>query len=127
MELAAARLPGLQTIIGRDISAFDPAVISVGYIGGGARDSANVTPAEMNVSGTARHYSDPVRAIIDRRIRELAEGLGALHGAGVEARFDWVAEPLVNADEPTEVAIAEASALVGVAAVNPNIPPTAAD
>ena len=102
-------------------------MISVGYIGGGARDSANVTPAEMNVSGTARHYSDPVRAIIDRRIRELAEGLGALHGAGVEASFDWVAEPLVNADEPTEVAIAEASALVGVAAVNPNIPPTAAD
>ena len=49
---------GLQTIVGRNISAFDPAVISVGHIGGGARDSANVMPAEMTVSGTARYYKD---------------------------------------------------------------------
>jgi len=62
--------------------------------------------------------------IIEQRIRELAEGLGALHGAGVEVNFVWVAEPLVNADEPTDVAIAAASAVVGAAAVNPNIPPT---
>ncbi|MCC6716531.1 MAG: amidohydrolase, partial [Acetobacteraceae bacterium] len=115
---------GLQTIVGRNISAFEPAVISVGFIGGGAQDSANVMPAEMVVSGTARYYSDPTKAIIERRIRELAEGLAALHGAGVEVRFDWVAEPLVNADEPTDVAIAAAAAVVGTAAVNPHIAQT---
>lgn len=115
---------GLQTIVGRNISAFDPAVISVGYIGGGARDSANVMPAEMTVSGTARHYKDATKEIIERRIRELAEGLAKMHGAGVAVEFVWVAEPLVNADEPTDVAIAAASAVVGNAAVNPNIPAT---
>ncbi len=115
---------GLQTIVGRNISAFDPAVISVGYIGGGARDSANVMPAEITVSGTARHYKDATKEIIERRIRELAEGLAKMHGAGVAVEFVWVAEPLVNADEPTDVAIAAASAVVGNAAVNPNIPAT---
>jgi hippurate hydrolase len=115
---------GLQTIVGRNISAFDPAVISVGYIGGGARDSANVMPAEMTVSGTARHYKDSTKEIIERRIRELAEGLAAMHGAGVEVAFVWVAEPLVNAEEQTDVAVATASAVVGAAAVNPAIPPT---
>ncbi len=115
---------GLQTIVGRNISAFDPAVISVGYIGGGARDSANVMPAEITVSGTARHYKDATKEIIERRIRELAEGLAKMHGAGVAVEFVWVAEPLVNADEPTDVAIAAASAVVGDAAVNPNIPAT---
>jgi hippurate hydrolase len=115
---------GLQTIIGRNISAFDPAVISVGHIGGGARDSANVMPAEMTVSGTARHYKEATREIIARRIRDLAEGLAAMHGAGVEVDFVWVAEPLLNADEQTDVAIAAASAVVGIAAVDPAIPPT---
>jgi len=115
---------GLQTIVGRNISAFDAAVISVGHIGGGARESANVMPAEMTVSGTARHYTAPVREIIERRIRELAEGLAALHGAGVETRFDWVAEPLVNADEQTDVAIAAAASVVGIAAVDPHMPAT---
>ena len=115
---------GLQTIVGRNISAFEPAVISVGYIGGGARDSANVMPAELTVSGTARHYSAPVREIIERRIRELAEGLAALHGAGVEIAFDWVAEPLVNHDEETDAAVAAASAIAGSEAVNANLPPT---
>jgi amidohydrolase len=115
---------GLQTIVGRNISAFDPAVISVGYIGGGARDSANVMPAELTVSGTARYYKDSTKDIIERRIRELAEGLAAMHGAVVSVAFVWVAEPLVNADEQTDVAIAAASAVVGAAAVNPAIPPT---
>jgi amidohydrolase len=115
---------GLQTIVGRNISAFDPAVISVGFIGGGARDSANVMPAEITVSGTARHYKDATKEIIERRIRELAEGLAKMHGAGVAVEFVWVAEPLINADEPTDVAIAAASAVVGNAAVNPNIPAT---
>ena len=115
---------GLQTIVGRNISAFDPAVISVGYIGGGARDSANVMPAEMTVSGTARHYKDATKEIIERRIRELAEGLAAMHGAGVAVSFVWVAEPLVNADAPTDVALAAAAAVVGTEAVNAAMPQT---
>jgi hippurate hydrolase len=115
---------GLQTIVGRNISAFDPAVISVGHIGGGARESANVMPAEMTVSGTARHYKEATREIIVRRIHDLAEGLAAMHGAAVEVEFIWVAEPLMNADEQTDVAIAAASAVVGAAAVNPAIPQT---
>lgn len=115
---------GLQTIIGRNISAFEPAVISVGHIGGGARDSANVMPAEMLVSGTARHYSDATKAIIERRIRELAEGLALLHGAGVRVEFVWVAEPLVNSDEPTDSAISAACAIVGREKVDPSMPAT---
>ncbi len=115
---------GLQTIVGRNISAFDPAVISVGHIGGGDRESANVMPAKMTVSGTARHYKDATKEIIERRIRELAEGLAKMHGAGVEVEFVWVAEPLENADEPTDMAIAAASAIVGAEAVNPNMPQT---
>jgi hippurate hydrolase len=115
---------GLQTIVGRNISAFDAAVISVGHIGGGAIESCNVMPAEMAVGGTARHYRPEVREIIEQRIRELAEGLATLHGARAEVTMDWVATPLVNHAEETDSAAAAAAAVVGEAAVNAKLPPT---
>lgn len=115
---------GLQSIVGRNISAFDTAVISVGYIGGGNIESCNVMPAELTVGGTARHYSAPVREIIETRVTELAQGLAKLHGAGVEVMFNWVAAPLVNHDEQTDTAVAAARLVVGKEAVNPTLPPT---
>ena len=81
-------------------------------------------PAELTVGGTARHYSAAAKEIITTRITELAEGLAKLHGAGVEVFFDWVAAPLVNHDEQTDVAVAAASAVVGAEAVNANLPAT---
>jgi hippurate hydrolase len=115
---------GLQTIVGRNISAFDPAVISVGHIGGGDIEACNVMPAQLTVGGTARHYTAPVRDIIDRRIRELAAGLASLHGAGADVEIDWVAAPLVNHDEQTDVAVAAAAAVAGAAAVDARLAPS---
>jgi hippurate hydrolase len=115
---------GLQTIVGRNISAFDQAVISVGHIGGGDKEACNVMPAAMMVAGTTRHYDDAVKEITERRMRELASGLAAMHGAGVRFEIDWLAEPLVNHAEETDAAVAAASAVVGAAAVDPDLPAT---
>ncbi len=114
---------GLQSVVGRNISAFDTAVISVGHIGGGSIEACNVMPAELVVAGTARYFNPPVKHIIDRRIRELAASLASLHGAGVTVEIDWVAEPLINHAEQTDVAVAAAAGLVGAEAVNPNTKP----
>ncbi len=114
---------GLQAIVGRNISAFDTAVISVGHIGGGALESCNVMPAEIVVGGTARYFNPPVKDIIESRITELAHGLAKLHGATAELMFDWVAEPLVNQAEQTEVAAAAASTVVGTANVDAKAAP----
>ena len=114
---------GLQTIVGRNISAFETAVISVGHISGGAVEACNVMPAELVVGGTARYYAQSVKELIERRMTELAKSVAALHGAGVEIVFDWVAEPVFNQDAQTDVAVAAASGVVGAAAVNANAPP----
>jgi amidohydrolase len=103
----------LQTIVGRNIAAIDPAVISVGYIGGGARRSTNVMPAEMVVGGTSRSFSEAVRDIIEKRMRELATTLAAAHGCRAEVMFNRLGKALVNHAEQTEVAIKAASAIVG--------------
>ena len=109
---------GLQTIVGRNIAAFEPAVISVGHIGGGSIDACNVMPSELVVGGTARYFAAPVKKIIDTRLRELAHQLAAMHGAECEVAIDWMADPLVNHDEQTDVAVAAAAAVVGGGAVD---------
>ena len=114
---------GLQTIVGRNISAFDSAVISVGHLGGGAIESCNVLPAQVVVGGTARYFNPPVKDVLETRITALAQQFAALHGATVEMLFDWVALPVINADEPTDVAVAAARALVGGDAVEAAMPP----
>ncbi|MBB3898876.1 M20 aminoacylase family protein [Roseococcus suduntuyensis] len=110
----------LQTIIGRNVPAVETAVLSVGSIQGGSPISANVMPAEMTVTGTARSYTPAIRDLLERRIGELAHGLAASYGVTAEVTYRRGTPATVNHDEQTDVAAAAARALVGDAAVNTN-------
>ena len=109
---------GLQTIVGRNVPPLETAVISVGSINGGSIEAGNVMPAEIVLGGTARYYAPNVKTIIDTRIRTLALQFAAMHGAEAEIKINWMADPLVNHDVQTDVAIAAANSLVGDEAVN---------
>ncbi len=111
---------GLQTIVGRNVPPLETAVISVGHIAGGSDQAVNVMPAELTVSGTARCFTPETRAIIDRRIGELAHGLAALHGATATFTIGWGTTPLINHPEQAAVAAAAAKTLVGEHAVETN-------
>jgi amidohydrolase len=108
---------GLQTIVGRNVPPIETALISVGYIQGGSRDACNVLPSALEVGGTARYFKPAVKETIDRRIRELALQLAAMHGAGAELDIHWGAIPLVNHEAQCEVGIAAAAAVVGADAI----------
>ncbi len=110
----------LQTIIGRNVPAVETAVLSVGSIQGGSPISANVMPAEMTVTGTARSYTPAIRDLLERRIGELAHGLAASYGVTADVTYRRGTPATVNHDEQTDVAAAAARALVGDAAVNTN-------
>ncbi|WP_191084558.1 M20 aminoacylase family protein [Roseococcus microcysteis] len=110
----------LQTIIGRNVPAVETAVLSVGSIQGGSPISANVMPAEMTVTGTARSYTPAIRDLLERRIGELAHGLATSYGVTADVTYRRGTPATVNHDEQTDVAAAAARALVGDAAVNTN-------
>lgn len=117
---------GLQTVMTRNMSAFDAAVITVGHIAGGAEEATNVMPAEILVAGTMRYFDPKIRAILETRVRDLATQCAALHGASASAHFHWMAVPLINHTEATGTAIAAASAVAGAAAVNAHTSPITA-
>jgi len=103
----------LQTIIWRNVPALEAAVLSVGSIHGGSPVLPNVMPAELVVTGTARSYSPRVRDLLERRIRELAQGLAVAHGCTAEVEYRRGVPATVNHDEQTEVAMSVAARLVG--------------
>ncbi len=115
---------GLQTIVGRNVPPLETAVISVGHVAGGSSQAVNVMPSLLEVAGTARCFTPETRAIIDRRMEELAHGLAALHGATATVEIAWGTSPLVNRAEQTEIAAEAARRLVGDGAVDTNATPS---
>ncbi|TPG57695.1 amidohydrolase [Roseomonas nepalensis] len=120
--LQAQFVMALQTVVARNIAAVEAAVISVGAIHGGSMASTNVMPSEMVIGGTARSYTTAVRDTMERRMRELADGLAASFGCTAAVEYDRRGEALVNHAEQTDVAIAAAAALAGAEKVEGNAP-----
>ena len=122
--LQAQYILALQTIVSRNVAAVESAVISVGAVQGGALGSTNVMPAEIVLGGTSRTFTATVRETVERRMRELAEGLAALAGATVEFEYARPGIPLVNHPEQTRIAQEVAAAVVGEEQVDGNAVPT---
>jgi amidohydrolase len=77
--IAARTVVTLQTIVSRETSPFDPAVITVGSIHGGTRN--NIIPDEVKLELTVRSFSDPVRQRLLSAINRIAKAEAAAAGA----------------------------------------------
>ena len=102
---------GLQSIVSRNISPRDTAVVSVTKVTGG--DAYNVIPQSAVLSGTARFFKKEVGEQIESAMRRMAEGVAAGFGASAALDFRLIFAPLVN-DGEASTALADAAAdLVG--------------
>jgi len=101
----------LQTITSRNVDPLDAAVVSVGFIKGGA--AYNVIPDDLHIGGTARSFRPEVRDLIEARLGEIARGLAALHGASAEAEYRRNYPPTINHQAETEFAAEVAAEICG--------------
>ena len=76
--IAAQTVLALQTIVSREKSALDPAVITVGSIHGGTK--RNIIPDEVTLQLTIRTYKEEVRQHILASIERIAKGLALAAG-----------------------------------------------
>jgi hippurate hydrolase len=79
--IASQVILALQTIVSRENSPLDPAVVTVGSIHGGAK--RNVIPDEVKLQLTVRSYKDDVRQNLLASIERIAKGIA--EAAGVPA------------------------------------------
>ncbi|HEY3731683.1 MAG TPA: amidohydrolase [Steroidobacteraceae bacterium] len=77
--IAARTIVTLQTIVARENSPLDPAVITVGSIHGGTRP--NIIPDEVKLELTVRCYTEAVRAHLLEAIDRIAKAEAAAAGA----------------------------------------------
>ncbi len=103
--LSARIILALQTIVSREISPLNPAVVTVGAIHGGKKH--NVIPDDVHMMLTLRSYSDEVAAKMISSIERICNGIAA--SAGLEKKeFPNVVEiynslpPGINNPELTE-------------------------
>ncbi|HYM33663.1 MAG TPA: M20 aminoacylase family protein [Candidatus Cybelea sp.] len=121
IPIAAEVVMGLQSIVSRNADPMHSAVVSVTQISGG--HTTNVIPEEVKLAGTTRAFRPEVQDLMERRIREIAQGIAKAHGANADVRYDRRYPPTVNSADETEIAAAAAAAVVGADNVLRDLPP----
>jgi amidohydrolase len=84
--VASQAVLALQTIHSRNVRPLDPSVLTVGLIRGGQRQ--NIIPEEVEMRGTVRTYDGKVQDLIERRMREVLEGITRAAGASFTLEYD---------------------------------------
>jgi amidohydrolase len=92
----------LQTTVSRSLDPLQPAVVTVGKVWAGS--AFNVIPGEALLEGTTRAFDEGVRAMLERRCREIVEDLPPVFGARGEFNYERGYPATVNDERVTEIA-----------------------
>ena len=109
--VAAEIITALHTIVSRQVSPLDSAVVTVGSIHGGQAN--NVIPAEVELKGTVRTLNPKVHEVVPQRIKQIAEHIAAAYGASVELNYGYGYPVVVNNEEMTRLGRRAAARLLG--------------
>ncbi len=76
--IASMIVMDLQTIVSRNLKPTESAVVTVGAIQGGVKH--NIIPDEVMLKLTVRTYTEEVRTMVHKRIREISKGVAIAAG-----------------------------------------------
>jgi amidohydrolase len=93
---ASAVVMGLQTAVSREISPFDPVVVTVGSMQAG--DSYNVIPHRAELTGTVRTFSAASQRTMQERLQRMAEQVAAGYRCTAKLTYTEMTSVLVNTD-----------------------------
>tara|TARA_R110001599_G_scaffold353676_1_gene594988 strand:- start:6058 stop:7257 length:1200 start_codon:yes stop_codon:yes gene_type:complete len=110
-----------QTIISRNKSPIDPAVLSITQIHAGS--ATNVIPDQASLIGTVRTFDLAVLDLIETRMQQIAEHTAQAFDATVEFHFKRNYPPLINSENETAFASDVLASIVGADHVNARVTP----
>ena len=111
----------LQSIVSRNVSAMDTAVLSITQVHTG--DAYNVIPQKATLSGTVRAFKREVMTLIEQNMRQLTNAIAAGFGAQAQLDYRVLFAPTVNDAEQFAIYADTAAELVGGSKVNRDAPP----
>jgi amidohydrolase len=105
--IAAAQIvTALQTIVSRNVSPMDTAVVSVTTIHSGT--AFNVIPQQATLEGTIRTFNSSVRQKVLERFEQIVRGTAEALGCQAEVTLDRITPALIN-DMPIAEKVQETS------------------
>jgi amidohydrolase len=108
---AAAIVQAIQAMVTREVSVFDPAVVTIAKIAAGTTD--NVIPETAEMLGTMRALSEQTRALVKQRLHRLVPAIAAGYGATAELTIKEGYPVTVNADAAADLVHSTTLALIG--------------
>jgi len=122
--VAAHIVASVQTIVSRNVSPLEPAVVSICAIAAGNVNAMSVVPSEVKMVGTVRAFQHRIQDLIEARLTELVENTARAFGAEGEVKYERKYPPTINHTPQYEFAADVAEALVGKERVERNLPPS---
>ncbi len=111
-----AMVQGVQTILSRNVSPFQEAVISITQIHTGS--ASNIIPEEAWFQATIRAYAPEVREMLRQRFHDIVQGHAAAFGVSAEIDYDWGYPATVNDAAEAEFAAGVAAEISGATGVD---------
>jgi amidohydrolase len=109
--VGAQLVTALQSIVSRSVDPLESAVVSIcEFHAGNAR---NVIPQTAELKGTIRSLTPEVRALVERRLREVIDGVARMTGAKIDLNFERGYPMVVNHAAQTDIAIEVAKKVAG--------------
>ncbi|WP_433801156.1 M20 metallopeptidase family protein [Actinomycetospora sp. CA-084318] len=97
---AAAMVGALHTMVGRRVSAFDPAVLTVAHLTAGT--TTNVIPETATLEGTVRTLAEETREQLLTELRRVCAGTAEAYGCTADVEIDRGYPVTVNDGEVAE-------------------------
>jgi amidohydrolase len=123
--IATQAVQAFQSIISRNRKPVDAGVISVTMIHAG--EATNVIPDSCELQGTVRTFTTELIDLIEKRMKEISEGLAAAFGGSVDFEFSRNYPPTINSEKEALFAASVMADIVGESNVTPQEPTMGAE
>jgi amidohydrolase len=122
--VAGHMITAVQSIVSRNVSPLDTAVISLCAMQAGNPGAMSVIPAHARLVGTVRTFRPKTQDMIEARLRELVGSIAAAFGARATLAYERVYPPTINHDADAMFAADVAETLIGRENVVRNLDPS---
>jgi len=120
--IASHMTVALQSIVSRNVDPLQAAVLSVTTMHAG--DAFNVIPRTAKLTGTVRSLTDGVRALLEKRVREMVPAISGAFGGSASVTWKRGYPVTVNAARQAAFAAGIAARVAGGEKVDTDLPPT---
>jgi len=113
-----------QSIVSRNVSPLDTAVVSLCALSAGNVGAMSVIPARATLVGTVRSFRPATQDMIERRLGDLVGSIAAAFGARATLKYERIYPATVNHAREAAFAADVAESLVGAENVVRNLEPS---